>query len=91
MPDPAELTCRELVELVTDYLDDALPPADGARFRDHLRECDACITYIDQIRIAVALSGRLSPETIDGAARDRLLEAFRGWRTGGPGGAPAEG
>ena len=75
-----ELTCRELVELVTDYLDGALPAAERARFEAHLRTCDACATYLDQIRVTVAMAGRLSEERIAAPAREALLGAFRSWR-----------
>lgn len=75
-----EITCRELVELVTDYLEGALSPTDQARFEDHLGICEDCVTYVEQIRTTAAASGRLSEEQLDPAVRERLLEAFRGWR-----------
>ena len=51
----AEMTCRELVELVTDYLDDALPPERRAPIEAHLALCDACATYLEQMRQTVVL------------------------------------
>jgi anti-sigma factor RsiW len=75
-----ELTCQELVELVTEYLDDALPPAERARFEAHLRECDPCIAYIDQVRTTVALLGRVRPGALEARSRDRMLERFRSWK-----------
>ncbi|HEY5142656.1 MAG TPA: zf-HC2 domain-containing protein [Solirubrobacteraceae bacterium] len=74
-----DITCRELVELVTEYLDGALSSADGARFEAHLEICDACVLYVEQLRSTVAAVGALSEATIEPAARDELLRAFRDW------------
>jgi anti-sigma factor RsiW len=76
----AEITCRELVELVTEYLEGALSPADRARFEEHVTACEGCSTYVDQVRATVAVSGRLTEDDLDPLVRERLLEAFRGWR-----------
>ena len=78
-------TCREMVELVTEYLEGTLPPDARARFEDHLADCDGCTNYLDQMRETLRLMGGLSEESIDPLARDRLLHAFRDWKTGGPG------
>lgn len=75
-----EMTCRELVELVTAWLDGTLAPAEHARFAAHLDDCPYCQTYIEQMRQAVRLLGRLSEDTIDPVARDALLQRFRDWR-----------
>jgi anti-sigma factor RsiW len=77
-----DITCRELVELVTDYLEGALTPADRERFEEHLRVCGPCTTYVEQLRLTVTAVGALSEETIEQAARDELLRAFRDWRSG---------
>ncbi|MDQ5874162.1 MAG: zf-HC2 domain-containing protein, partial [Actinomycetota bacterium] len=45
-----ELTCRELVELVTDYLEGGLTPEDRMRFEEHLLICEGCSAYVDQVR-----------------------------------------
>jgi anti-sigma factor RsiW len=74
-----EMPCRELVELVTDYLEDRLPPADRARFEAHLEQCDACRTYLDQFRATIRALGRLPEESLSLEARTTLLDAFRGW------------
>ena len=84
----AELTCQEFVELVTDYLEGRMAPAVRARFEGHLAICDACQTYVDQMRQSLAALGRLSEEELSGEARDALLAAFRDWKSGlSPGGA----
>lgn len=76
----AELTCMELVELVTAYLEDTLAPPDRARFEDHIMECDGCSAYLDQMRQTIRLVGSLSEEAIPAGGRGELLRAFRGWR-----------
>jgi anti-sigma factor RsiW len=74
-----DLACREMVELVTDYLEGALDERDHERFARHLGGCDGCTAYLEQMRLTLRLAGRLDPEVIDPAFRDRLVEAFRGW------------
>ena len=74
-----ELTCREMVELVSDYLEEALADHDRARFEQHLVLCDGCTAYLDQMRRTVALVGRLRDDVLDPPTRDRLLETFRAW------------
>lgn len=75
-----EISCQELVELVTDYLEGALAPEDQDRFDSHIAACDGCRRYLEQIRVTVTLSGRLSPEQLDPAAQAALLQAFRNWK-----------
>jgi anti-sigma factor RsiW len=75
-----ELACREIVELVTAYLEDALSPADRERFEEHLVFCDGCERYLEQMRLTIEATGRIRPEDLPPALEERLLEAFRGWR-----------
>lgn len=75
-----QLSCQDLVELVTDYLDGALTPAERVRFDAHIAGCDGCHTYLEQIRATIALTGSLLPEQLDPAAEAALLEAFRDWK-----------
>lgn len=75
-----ELTCHELVELVTEYLEGAMPPGQAARFEAHLAACAGCAVYLEQMRTTVRLAGMLTEETIPPDGRDRLLRAFRTWR-----------
>ncbi len=74
-----ELTCAELVELVTSYLERRLDPADAERVEEHLTFCDGCSTYLEQMRATIAATGRLREEDIPPQLQERLLEAFRGW------------
>lgn len=79
-----ELTCAEVVELVTDYLDGVLDAETESRFLAHTAECDGCERYLEQFRETIRLAGSLTPEAIDPVTRDRLLAAFRGWSRSGP-------
>jgi anti-sigma factor RsiW len=74
-----ELSCRELVELVTDYFEDALGRRDRRRFERHIAECEHCTAYLEQMRETITLTGRLTEERLDPHARDELLAAFRTW------------
>jgi anti-sigma factor RsiW len=74
-----EMPCRELVELITDYLEDRLSPVDRRRFEAHLATCEACATYMEQFRQTVRALGRLPEESLSSEARSTLLAAFRDW------------
>ena len=76
---PPEMLCRELVEVVTDYLEYRLSPRDRARFEAHLAECEYCETYLEQMRQTIRALGRLPEESLSVDARDGLLTAFRDW------------
>jgi predicted anti-sigma-YlaC factor YlaD len=79
--DVEQLSCRELVELVTDYLEGALSPVDTARFEDHIGRCGACTIYLEQMRQTVEVLGHLPVDSVKPEAKRDLLEAFRGWRS----------
>jgi predicted anti-sigma-YlaC factor YlaD len=73
------LTCAQVVELVTDYLEGGLSDVDRARFDAHLSACDGCTNYLDQIRVTIAVVGRVREEDLSAEAKAGLLTAFRGW------------
>jgi anti-sigma factor RsiW len=77
--DLPEMPCRELVELITDYLEDRLSTVDRARFEAHLAECEACRCYLDQFRQTIRGLGRLPEESLSTEARNALLAAFQDW------------
>ena len=77
--DLPEMPCRELVEVITDYLEDRLSQVDRARFEAHLAACEACRTYLEQFRQTIRALGRLPEESLSPEARHALLDAFRGW------------
>ena len=74
------MTCSELVELVTEYLEGSMPAEDRARFDEHVAGCDGCTTYLEQFRITIRLTGMLSEEQVAPDARETLLGVFRDWR-----------
>lgn len=71
------LACQEVVELVTAYLEDALPPRRLALVQAHLDACEHCATYLDQIRATIASMGRLTLDGLSDEACRTLAEAFR--------------
>ena len=75
------LTCAEFVELVTDYLEGAMDRETEARFVQHATACAGCETYLEQFRRTILEVGRINPEQIDPVTRDRLLAAFRDWKS----------
>lgn len=76
-----ELPCQDLIELVTDYLEDRLTPVDRARFEAHIAECEYCATYLEQMRMTIRTLGRIPEASLSDRARDDLLRAFRDWRS----------
>jgi anti-sigma factor RsiW len=75
------MNCRQVVELMTDYLDGALTPADRERFERHMTGCDGCTAYLAQLRKTRETLGRLAVEPIPASIEGELLEAFRTWRS----------
>jgi anti-sigma factor RsiW len=73
------LTCQQVVELVTEYLDGVMEPARRARFEQHLAGCHGCTAYLAQFRTTVALVGRLGASDVPEPVMDELLSAFRHW------------
>jgi hypothetical protein len=79
MKPPAQMTCHELVELVTTYLEGALPPEEHDRFEAHRQQCPGCRAYVSQLRLTVSSLGQLqsSAEEDLSAEQGRILELFR--------------
>ena len=76
----AHMSCRELVELVTAYLENALSISDRLRFESHISGCDACTTYLQQMRTTIRLTGTLRVDDVSREAEKTLLHAFRDWK-----------
>lgn len=74
------LTCKELVELVTDYLEEMLTPEERARFETHVMGCEGCSRYVEQMRQTIQLTGMLTEDDVTDPARQKLLETFRSWK-----------
>jgi len=73
------MSCHELVELVTAYLDDALSPADAVRFEAHLETCPDCSAYVAQFAQTINALGALPAERLREETLAGLLDAFRGY------------
>jgi anti-sigma factor RsiW len=78
------LTCRQLTEVLTDYLEGVMPPEDRARLEAHLELCEGCANYVTQMRQTIAATHVLRPEEVEATAPDELLAAFRAWKRGEP-------
>ncbi|MCK9517756.1 MAG: zf-HC2 domain-containing protein [Dehalococcoidia bacterium] len=87
MTAPPALTCRELVELVTEYFEGALSGTEQARFDEHISACPGCQRYLLQMRATIAAAGRLQEDDVLPEAQAELLAAFRDWRSGRTNGA----
>lgn len=78
------LVCRDVVELVTDYLEGAMSADERTRFERHLRACGDCTAYLEQVRRTVDTLGQVHPEEPDPATRQSLMDAFRDFHTPEP-------
>ncbi len=76
----AHLNCRELVELVTAYLEGDLSSGERKRFDAHLSSCDGCTMYVEQMRRTIELIGTLGVDDVSREAEEALLRAFRDWK-----------
>ena len=75
-----EMACSELVELVTDYLEGALPERDLVSLEGHLQHCSGCLVYVEQIRETIKLFGSLPSEELSRSELGPVLEVFRRWK-----------
>jgi len=75
-----QMTCKELVELVTEYIEGTLPDDVRMRVEGHLTGCDGCTNYIEQMRQTIQLTGQIREEDLSAEQRDDLLKLFRNWR-----------
>ena len=74
------VSCQEVVELVSDYLEQALPADEAALVEQHLNFCEGCVWYVDEIRTTIASVGRIEEEDVPPETREKLLTAFRHWK-----------
>ena len=84
MSESQEMRCKDLVEVITDYLEGALSPRDKLRFEEHLAVCEGCRNYLEQMRATIRLAGALKTDPIPDGVREQLLTAFRDWKQGRP-------
>jgi len=76
------LTCQDLVELVTEYLEDALSEVDRARFEEHIELCPMCQVHLEQLRVTVRELGELRERDIDPGVLAEMQARFRDWNSG---------
>jgi anti-sigma factor RsiW len=74
------MTCKEMVDLVTDYLEAAMSPAQRRRFEAHIARCPDCPAYLDQMRLIREMLGYLTPESLSAEAESVMLAVFADWR-----------
>jgi hypothetical protein len=74
------VSCQEVVELVSDYFEQALTADEAALFEQHLNFCEGCVWYVDQLRTTVETVGRIGEEDLPPETRERLMTAFRDWK-----------
>jgi anti-sigma factor RsiW len=79
---PGDLACRELVELVTAYLEDGLDAGHRARFEVHIGACEHCSAYLAQMRVTLRVVGHIDPDALEPEVERELLDAFRTWKAG---------
>ena len=77
---PDQPTCREIVELITDYLEGRLPLEARTRLEQHLVFCDWCRVYLEQIRQTIRVAGAVTEESLSPEKRDELVRLFRDWK-----------
>jgi len=80
MAEHEHISCQEVVELVTGYLDQTLPPEEASLFEQHINFCDGCEWYLDQMRTTISTVGRITEEDVPPDTREKLLNAFREWK-----------
>jgi len=73
------MVCQRAVELVTDYLEGALTPAQRRRFEAHLAGCPDCPEYLAQLRAVIALAGSITPDDLTPHMRGALIGLYRQW------------
>jgi hypothetical protein len=77
-----ELNCQEVVELVTDYLEQALLPETQVQFEDHIEKCPGCETFLEQVQQTIMVLRKLSEQQTFPETKQELLEIFRNWQQG---------
>jgi anti-sigma factor RsiW len=80
--DPASLECKEVVELVTEFLGAAMAPEERARLEQHLLVCPPCTLHVAQVRATIEHLAELRTAQPRGAAHvhPALVDLFRQWK-----------
>ena len=80
MSAPEDMTCKEIVEIVSDYVEGALSPAEREAVELHLNLCDGCTDYLEQLRLAIAITGELPADALSPELEEELCVAFRSFK-----------
>jgi hypothetical protein len=75
-----QIDCQELVELITDYLENALPRKQSRRLAKHLAGCANCTEYLDQMRTTIASTGQLRADDLTVEMLAEVTSIFRRWQ-----------
>jgi predicted anti-sigma-YlaC factor YlaD len=81
--EPGELTCQQLAELVSDYIEGVVAPPLHEQIMAHLAGCSDCSSYVEQVRTTIVVTGEIASGEIAPPARAALLDLFRGWAASG--------
>ena len=76
---PEDITCKEIVGIVNDYVEGVLPVEDREAVELHLNLCDGCTDYLQQLRLAIALTGELPADALSPQLEEELCAAFRSY------------
>lgn len=71
-----DLSCKEFVQRITEYLEGAMPAEDVARVEAHLLLCEPCVIYLEQMRTTLRLTGAVQTDGLSDATRAELMHAF---------------
>jgi anti-sigma factor RsiW len=80
---PEPLSCQDVVELITEYLEGSLPPGRRLGFEEHVAICPPCRNYFGQFRQTIQVGKQIQEEELPPAVRDALVDVFRNWRKDG--------
>jgi len=80
MSAPEDISCQEIVEIVNDYVEGVLSPPEREAVELHLNLCDGCSDYLEQLRLAIALTGKLPADALSPELKAELCRAFAGLR-----------
>ena len=75
-----QMTCKELVELVTEYLEGSLSEDVRVRIESHLSGCEGCTNFVEQMRQTIQMTGQIREENLSEQQKDDLLKLFRDWK-----------
>lgn len=82
MPTEDELSCQQVVELATDYLENSLLPEMRKRLEEHVAECPGCENYIEQMQLTIDMLHQIARASVFPKTKQELFQLFRDWKKG---------